>query len=97
MVPSVVVALEAFPMLPGGKVDVKSLPEPDWTLSEDEYVAPGNPLEEALQVIWMNVLGIKNPISVLADFFAIGGTSLHIGMVNAAIRRELDLEELAGV
>ncbi|KAL4526183.1 hypothetical protein Ndes2437B_g07439 [Nannochloris sp. 'desiccata'] len=31
MVPTVVTALDAFPLLPNGKVDVRALPDPDWT------------------------------------------------------------------
>ncbi len=97
MVPSVVLALESFPLLPGGKIDVKSLPAPDWSGGgEDEYVAPQNAIEEFLQLIWMDCLEFEDSISVTADYFAIGGTSLKTGIINAAIRQELDMKDIPG-
>ena len=82
MVPSVVVALEAFPMLAGGKVDVKALPAPDWSAAgTKEYVAPATETEATVQRVWQEVLRRTEdkPLSVLADFFAAGGTSLQVG------------------
>ena len=96
MVPSVVVALETFPLLPGGKINVKALPPPEYSSFEDEYFAPENILEESLQLIWMDCLEFEDPISVTADYFAIGGTSLKTGIIAAAIRQELDIKELPG-
>ena len=81
MVPSVVVALEAFPLLPGGKIDVKALPPPNWAAAgAEEYVAPASELEATVQRIWHEVLGrpADEPLSVTADFFAAGGTSLQV-------------------
>jgi hypothetical protein len=78
MVPSVVVALDALPLLPNGKVDVASLPEPVFGsgAGEVDYLAPATELERALQEVWGEVLGAEDPISAGADFFASGGTSL---------------------
>ena len=83
MVPNVVVALDAFPLLPNGKVDVKALPPPDWGAAEsEEYVAPAGELESTVQRVWQEVLGRgeDQPLSVTADFFAAGGTSLQVGL-----------------
>ena len=94
MVPSVVVALEAFPLLSNGKVDVKSLPAPDWSAAgAEEYVAPASELEEVVQQIWQSVLGRAedSPLSVTADFFAAGGTSLQVFRVTAALQKALGL------
>ena len=87
MVPSVVVALDAFPLLPNGKVDVKALPAPDWgAAGAEEYVAPANDMEAMIQQIWMDALQLSEPISTTADYFAIGGTSLTAAAVNAGMR-----------
>lgn len=45
-----------------------------------EYVAPRNELEATIQHCWQEVLGRStlDPISVTADFFAEGGTSLQV-------------------
>ncbi len=80
MVPSAMVALDAFPLLPNGKVDAKSLPAPDWgAAGAEEYVAPSGEVEAVLQAVWTAVLGRNEPLSVMADFFAAGGTSLQVG------------------
>jgi hypothetical protein len=91
MVPSVVLALDVFPLLPNGKVDVKSLPAPDWLGNQEEYEPPVDEVECAIQEIWMRVLSIDDSISVTVDFFAVGGNSLRIGPVSALIRNELGL------
>jgi hypothetical protein len=90
--------LESFPLLPGGKIDVKSLPAPDWSGGgEEEYEPPQNAIEESVQLIWMDCLEFEDPISVTADYFAIGGTSLKTGIINAAIRQELDIKDIPGM
>jgi hypothetical protein len=94
MVPSVVVTLDAFPLLPNGKVDAKSLPAPDWGAAGAEvYVEPASELEATVQRVWQAVLGrpASQPISVTADFFAAGGTSLQVFRVTAALQKELGL------
>jgi hypothetical protein len=97
MVPSVVVVLETFPMLPGGKVDIKALPAPDWSAAgADEFVAPSTDLEATLARVWQQVLGRPDdqPLSMTADFFAAGGTSLQVFRLNAVMQKELGLASL---
>jgi acyl carrier protein len=95
MVPSVVIALESFPLLPGGKIDVKSLPAPDWSgvLGESvEYIHPVDDIESAVQSAFAQVLGRPaEEISMLSGFFALGGTSLQ------AMRLPALLAEAVGV
>lgn len=60
MVPSVVVPMDAFKVLPNGKCDTKSLPEPDWAglVSGRSYTAPRDDLEAALASIWEDALEV---------------------------------------
>jgi amino acid adenylation domain-containing protein len=95
MVPSVIVPLEHFPVLPNGKVDAKSLPAPDWSGEEVEYIAPRNDVEKCLQEIWMDALGTSDSISVLTDFFSAGGTSIQVFKVIAQMQKMLGLSSLA--
>ncbi|KAL4548434.1 hypothetical protein Ndes2526B_g01008 [Nannochloris sp. 'desiccata'] len=93
MVPSVVVALNAFPLLPNGKVDVRALPAPDWTgAGEEEYVAPVDDIEMAVQSVFAEVLGRPaEEVSVLSDFFAAGGTSLQVFRAAALLQKALHI------
>ena len=94
MVPSLIQTLDEWPLLPNGKVDIRSLPAPDWTAAgAEEYVAPASELEATVQRIWQEVLGrsADEPLSVTADFFAAGGTSLQVFRVTAAMQQALGL------
>ena len=77
MVPSAFVTLEAFPLIPSGKVDRKALPAPDVReQSEVEYVEPRTPVEETVARIWSELLGVDR-IGVHDNFFELGGHSLR--------------------
>src|SRR2546426_1120379 len=60
-----------------GKVDRKSLPEPDEARPELEkkYSSPRDPVEAQLTVIWEKVLRVY-PIGIHDGFFDLGGHSL---------------------
>ncbi len=76
MVPSFLVAMDAIPISPNGKVSRKDLPEPDnAAIDETEYVAPRTVLEATIVEVWAEVLG-RDRVGVNDNFFALGGHSL---------------------
>ncbi|HEX2271266.1 MAG TPA: amino acid adenylation domain-containing protein, partial [Pyrinomonadaceae bacterium] len=77
MVPSSFVIMDAFPLTPNGKVDLKALPGPDGARPEttDQYVAPRTPAEEILAQIWAEVLRLQR-VGVNDNFFELGGDSI---------------------
>ncbi|MCX2765106.1 condensation domain-containing protein, partial [Aquimarina muelleri] len=59
-----------------GKLDRKSLPDPDTTeLSTKEYVAARNEIELQLVEIWQELLGVDR-VGIYDNFFELGGHSL---------------------
>jgi amino acid adenylation domain-containing protein len=85
MVPSAIVVLDAFPLLPNGKLDRRSLPMPDWSEGAGE-VAPRTPLEIQLAQVWAEVLGLAS-VGVTGNFFALGGDSIRAVRLVAHCRR----------
>ncbi|WP_431900391.1 amino acid adenylation domain-containing protein [Nonomuraea sp. bgisy101] len=76
MIPSVFQVLDAIPLSPNGKVDLRALPEPqDARRGEPAYAAPSTPAEHALVSVWSQVLGVQE-IGIDDDFFDLGGDSL---------------------
>ena len=77
MVPSAFVMLAELPRLPNGKIDRASLPTPERAhrQSHKDFVAPHDRVEETLQQIWQQVLGIPQ-IGVNDNFFELGGDSI---------------------
>lgn len=77
MITSYFIQLEAFELTPNGKVDKKSLPNPDGEAIPNEaaYVAPSNEMEERLVGIWQKILK-REKIGMRDDFFLIGGHSI---------------------
>ena len=91
MIPSAFVALDALPLNPNGKLDRKALPAPDLTEARGAYVAPETPLEERVASICADVLGLSR-LSVVDDFFALGGHSLLVTRVVSKLRSTLNVE-----
>jgi pristinamycin I synthase-3/4 len=85
MVPSAIVALERFPLAPGGKVDRKALPAPEYESRGRR--APRDAVELRLVRIWEESLGIR-PIGVTANFFDLGGNSMLAVRLMALIQRD---------
>ena len=77
MIPAVFVALQTMPINTSGKIDRNALPEPDFTVDEKHYEAPGNETEKELCAIWEEVLNVSK-IGVTTDFFYMGGNSLTV-------------------
>jgi amino acid adenylation domain-containing protein len=90
MQPSAWMSLAALPLTPNRKVDVRALPAPDFHAVE-AYVAPASDLETEIQKIWCEVLA-RDEISVVADFFALGGHSLLLTRLLLRIGKICDVE-----
>jgi len=98
MAPSVFVFVDALPLTPSGKIDRKALPDPDiGELGADtEYVAPRDPVEEALCGIFAETLGFQasglQRMGIHDGFFDLGGHSLLATKVISLIRARLGVE-----
>ncbi|PCK07445.1 MAG: hypothetical protein COA42_14320 [Alteromonadaceae bacterium] len=90
MIPSVVIALEEWPLTPNGKVDRLALPSPDENAGV-EYVAPRNETEEKLARIWGEVLSVEQ-VGVYDNFFDLGGHSLLAARVVSKFRSEFKVD-----
>ena len=94
MVPGQFVVLEAFPLTPNGKVDRKALPVPEAAApSEADEVAEAlmSPVQRQVAALWREILKIDR-VGLHANFFDIGGHSLLLVRLQAALKREFGQE-----
>ena len=57
----------------------------------NEYVAPGNEIEEKMVEIWQNLFGFEQ-VGVQDDFFELGGDSLKVVITISKIHRDMNVE-----
>ena len=89
LVPSAFVFLDSLPLTVNGKVDRKALPAPERTVrSEQDFVAPRTPNEQALAAIWAQVLKLDQ-IGIHDNFFDLGGHSLRATQVISRVKKTL--------
>ncbi|QJD30816.1 non-ribosomal peptide synthetase [Methylococcus geothermalis] len=78
-IPRVIVAMKAFPLTPGGKLDRKALPDPatpSATAGAAGAAPPRNGTERQLAAIFEELFPARS-IGVRDNFFALGGDSLR--------------------
>lgn len=93
MVPAYFVQVERIPLNANGKVDRASLPVPQLKSDKDDYVAPENRIQETLQEIWSEVLGVnRRVISIDDNFFELGGHSLKATVMIARVHKQLNVK-----
>ncbi len=90
MMPAAFVTLAALPSTPGGTLDRRALPEPDWG-GAAPFVAPRTPLEELLASRWADALSAAR-VGVDDAFLDLGGDSLTALRLVTAIRDRLRLD-----
>ncbi|MEU5690771.1 amino acid adenylation domain-containing protein [Actinosynnema sp. NPDC020468] len=90
LVPAAVVVVDQFPLTVNGKLDRAALPAPE-ALVEQGYRAPSSPEEDTLAGLFAEVLGVER-VGVDDDFFDLGGHSLLVMRLIAAVRRACDVD-----
>lgn len=90
MIPSVVVAVDAVPLTPNGKVDRAALPDPfrNAVQTSREFVAPDAGDEQVMADIWREILQVER-VGAEDNFFELGGHSLLSLRVANAVQKRL--------
>ena len=87
LVPAQIVVLDEFPLTSSGKIDRKALPAP--VFATTPFRAPQTQTEKIVAEVFAEVLGLDR-VGLDDDFFALGGDSLLVMRVIAAINASLD-------
>ncbi|MFP2933511.1 amino acid adenylation domain-containing protein, partial [Pyxidicoccus sp. 3LG] len=91
MVPSALVRLDSLPLTAHGKLDRAALPTPEAPTGLRTYVAPGNPVEQRLAELWMEVLRVEK-VGRHDNFFELGGHSLLATQLVLRVRSAFGVE-----
>jgi aspartate racemase len=91
MVPAHIVRVNALPLTPNGKVDRSALPAPNPKAQElTGWIGPAAELETEIGVLWERVLHCRAGLD--DNFFDLGGSSLQLMEIHAALKQELGCE-----
>jgi acyl-coenzyme A synthetase/AMP-(fatty) acid ligase/acyl carrier protein len=97
MIPGLFVRLAELPLTPSGKIDRRNLPAPKQGYGVDAHASPRTPVERKLRDIWLLVLDLDE-VSVNANFFDLGGHSLHLVHVQTllveSLQRQIPITKL---
>lgn len=91
MIPSSVTHLKEFPLSVNGKLDKRSLPEPDFNRSISTYVQPTTEMEIKLCASWQELLRLER-VGITDDFFRIGGDSISAIQLSFRMSKLLEFD-----
>jgi len=86
MIPALFVPLDTIPLGPTGKIDRRTLPDPEAVLGQGTHQPPQTETETALAAIWAEVLRRpEDRIGRSVSFFELGGDSLLATQIMARV------------
>jgi natural product biosynthesis luciferase-like monooxygenase protein/amino acid adenylation domain-containing protein len=92
MLPSFFVRMKSLPLTSNGKLDKKSLPDPEIKVGID-YLSASTETEKKLVEIWSNILKVEQEkISIGKSFLEMGGHSIKIMQMLNKIQKELNVK-----
>ncbi len=91
MIPTHFVVIDAISLLPNGKIDVKKLPNPEFSASKDVITLPSTREEKNIAAIWKELLKLDE-VDVNVSFFELGGHSLLANEFVNTIRNEKGID-----
>ncbi|GAA0740364.1 amino acid adenylation domain-containing protein [Gaetbulibacter jejuensis] len=92
MVPLYYIKVDAFQMTSNGKLDRKKLPKPGIeALQKKQYIAPESEVEKHLCKVYEDFFNLER-ISIIDDFYDIGGDSLKAINILSIIQKELKIK-----
>ncbi|KAK8011006.1 hypothetical protein PG990_009971 [Apiospora arundinis] len=87
MMPAFFVELDRMPVTSSGKIDHRSLPHPTEHILEN-ITPPSTKMEHVIVGVWSDILG-HDRFGIKENFFQIGGDSVRIVRVQAALQKLL--------
>jgi hypothetical protein len=86
MVPSAYVRIDRLPLTAHGKIDRGALPAPDPANIDSlaERQPPATPIQQAIAIVWSQVLGGRT-VGIDHSFFDVGGHSLLVAQVTSRL------------
>ncbi|CAK0764242.1 hypothetical protein CCP3SC5AM1_370001 [Gammaproteobacteria bacterium] len=93
MIPSAWITLDAWPLLPNGKINRKALPAPVMLqgIPRQQIVLPRTATEEMIASIWREVLCLTQ-VGIHDNFFELGGHSLLATQITSRLRNVSGIE-----
>jgi amino acid adenylation domain-containing protein len=92
MIPASFTTLAEFPLMPNGKIDRRSLPNPEVGIEvTGEFISPRTPNEEIVAEIWCRTLKLSR-VGIYDNFFELGGHSLLAARLFSDLQRTLDIQ-----
>jgi amino acid adenylation domain-containing protein len=95
MIPAAFVQLERIPLTTSKKLDANALPAPsrEEVFGEGTFVAPRNPVERQIALIWNELFGIDR-VGIHDNFFELGGHSILVTRMVDRLREAFGVELL---
>ncbi|WP_299210513.1 non-ribosomal peptide synthetase [uncultured Dokdonia sp.] len=91
MIPTHFVIIDAIPLLPNGKIDIKSLPEAVTVNTNQVVELPSTKEEKEIAAIWQELLKLDE-VDVTVSFFELGGHSLLANQFISNLRDQKGVE-----
>ena len=91
MIPTHFVIIDAIPLIPNGKIDIKSLPEPKTINIQEAVQLPVTKEEKEIAAIWQELLRLDQ-VDVTVSFFELGGHSLLANQFISSLRDQKGIE-----